>query len=203
MNVTIKPYIDAARRRLWDAGVRLEMLRERQCGGDEYTRRVRALHRRLGVPEGYNRRGLPLHYEASELVAVSCGLHGEARRMQRTAAAWLTAMRSEAALDGVALPVRWAYRSVEDQAALIRVELASGGATIERILAWMAAPGYSEHHTGRAVDFESAAECEAFEDSPAFDWLDRNAGRFHFRLSYPRDNRLGVAYEPWHWYCEA
>ncbi|MET0229666.1 MAG: D-alanyl-D-alanine carboxypeptidase family protein, partial [Rhodanobacteraceae bacterium] len=35
--------------------------------------------------------------------------------------------------------------------------------------------------------------------SPAFRWLMRHAKRFGFRLSYPRSNRHGIAYEPWHW----
>ncbi|HVT32680.1 MAG TPA: D-alanyl-D-alanine carboxypeptidase family protein, partial [Rhodanobacteraceae bacterium] len=35
--------------------------------------------------------------------------------------------------------------------------------------------------------------------SPAFAWLKRHASRFGFRLSYPRRNRHGIAYEPWHW----
>jgi D-alanyl-D-alanine carboxypeptidase len=40
---------------------------------------------------------------------------------------------------------------------------------------------------------------ETFERSPAFAWLQRNASRFGFALSYPRGNRHGIAYEPWHW----
>ena len=40
---------------------------------------------------------------------------------------------------------------------------------------------------------------EEFERSDAFAWLTRRAGEFGFRMSYPRDNPHGVAYEPWHW----
>ena len=40
---------------------------------------------------------------------------------------------------------------------------------------------------------------ETFEDSEAFAWLQQNAGRYGFRLSFPRGNPHGVAYEPWHW----
>ena len=40
---------------------------------------------------------------------------------------------------------------------------------------------------------------EEFEHSAAFAWLRRNAGNYGFHLSYPRDNRHGIAYEPWHW----
>ena len=40
---------------------------------------------------------------------------------------------------------------------------------------------------------------ESFEDSDAFAWLGKHAGRHGFHLSYPRGNRHRVAYEPWHW----
>ena len=43
-------------------------------------------------------------------------------------------------------------------------------------------------------------EAEAsFEATPAFAWLQRNATRHRFHLSYPRDNPHGITYEPWHW----
>jgi D-alanyl-D-alanine carboxypeptidase len=38
-----------------------------------------------------------------------------------------------------------------------------------------------------------------FERTEAFRWLSQNAGRFGFSLSFPRDNRYGYMYEPWHW----
>jgi zinc D-Ala-D-Ala carboxypeptidase len=65
-----------------------------------------------------------------------------------------------------------------------------------------APPGYSEHHTGRAVDLGTAgcaALDQAFAQTPAFAWLQRHAQRFGFYLSYPRDNAEGYLYEPWHW----
>jgi len=65
-----------------------------------------------------------------------------------------------------------------------------------------AAPGYSEHHGGRALDIgtpdEPPAE-ESFEKTAAFEWLQRNAEGHGFVLSYPRDNPHGIVYEPWHW----
>ena len=60
----------------------------------------------------------------------------------------------------------------------------------------------TEHHTGRAVDVMTPGGPileEAFEDTDAFRWLARHACRFGFRLSYPRGNAHGFAYEPWHW----
>ncbi|NND57300.1 MAG: D-alanyl-D-alanine carboxypeptidase family protein, partial [Xanthomonadales bacterium] len=33
----------------------------------------------------------------------------------------------------------------------------------------------------------------------AFAWLTAHAKQFGFRMSFPRGNPHGVAYEPWHW----
>ena len=76
------------------------------------------------------------------------------------------------------------------------------GLSVEEILTVNAAPGYSEHHGGRALDIgtpdEPPAE-ESFERTRAFDWLRAEAGGHGFAMSYPRDNAHGIVYEPWHW----
>lgn len=62
--------------------------------------------------------------------------------------------------------------------------------------------GFSEHHSGRAIDITTPGFDplkEEFEDSEAFEWLSRRAIDFGFSLSYPRENQYGIAYEPWHW----
>ncbi len=43
---------------------------------------------------------------------------------------------------------------------------------------------------------------EEFGNSEAFCWLIGHARQFGFRLSYHRENRYGIAYEPWHWFFE-
>jgi D-alanyl-D-alanine carboxypeptidase len=110
-------------------------------------------------------------------------------------------MRETASKAGVALLAVSGFRSIERQAEIIRAKLSSGQ-KIEDILRLVAAPGYSEHHTGRAIDIGTPGEeplTEAFADTPAFRWLAENAGHFGFRLSYPKGNAHGIAYEPWHW----
>eukprot|EP00897_Mesotaenium_endlicherianum_P006111 jgi/Mesen1/5528/ME000279S04739 len=67
-----------------------------------------------------------------------------------------------------------------------------------------APPGYSEHHTGYAIDVGDADSVEThvefeFEQTAAFHWLQANANRYHFEMSFPPDNTQGVMYEPWHW----
>ena len=110
-------------------------------------------------------------------------------------------MKAAAQADGVAIRIVSAFRSIERQTEIVRGKL-ERGLSLDAILEVSAPPGYSEHHTGRAVDITtdgaSALEIE-FERTEAFRWLCSRAGEFGFSLSYPRDNPHGYAYEPWHW----
>jgi D-alanyl-D-alanine carboxypeptidase len=110
-------------------------------------------------------------------------------------------MKDAAAAGGIELQAVSAFRSVEYQAGIISRKL-DAGQSMAQILKVSAAPGYSEHHSGRALDistpgFEPLEE--AFENSPAFEWLQESAGDYGFALSFPRNNQHGLAYEPWHW----
>lgn len=156
----------------------------------------------LGVPRDYGRiRHLRLQREPARLVAIGADIHGRPQWLQARAARALAGMRESAARDGIDLQVVSAFRSIEYQLGILERKLARGQ-TIDEILRVSAAPGYSEHHSGRAVDLTTpgfAALEEDFERSPAFAWLMRNASPFGFALSYPRGNPHGIAYEPWHW----
>jgi D-alanyl-D-alanine carboxypeptidase len=80
------------------------------------------------------------------------------------------------------------------------------GLSLESILCVSAPPGYSEHHSGRAIDLTTNGVRpleQEFEHTDAFQWLSTNAGRFGFALSFPPNNRYGYAYEAWHWCFEA
>lgn len=116
------------------------------------------------------------------------------------ARAWLR-MRRAAQQQDIALDAISGYRSHDYQLGIFRRKLARGQ-TLEQVLAVNAAPGFSEHHGGAALDIGTSGEPpaeESFEATPAFAWLMRHAGDFGFVLSYPRDNPHGIVYEPWHW----
>lgn len=168
----------------------------------DYLARLAAIHQSLGIDPGYGcARGLSPQIEATALVEVGPDKFGrDARLVADAATAWM-AMRDAAASDGVVLELVSAFRSVDYQRGLIERKLAAGLA-IEAILEASAAPGYSEHHTGRAVDLGTPGSPEleeVFEATAAFAWLARHAARYGFRLSFPRDNPHGILYEPWHW----
>ncbi|WP_058834262.1 M15 family metallopeptidase [Luteimonas abyssi] len=121
-----------------------------------------------------------------------------------TARAWAR-MRSAARADDIALEAISGYRSHDYQLGIFARKRARGQ-SVRDILAVNAAPGFSEHHTGRALDIgtpgEPSAE-ESFEATDAYAWLDAHAGTYGFVLSYPRDNPHGIVYEPWHWRYES
>jgi zinc D-Ala-D-Ala carboxypeptidase len=113
-------------------------------------------------------------------------------------------MKQKAISHGVQLGIVSAFRSVHRQAEVID-QKKKKGLSEKEIFKVNAPPGYSEHHSGRAIDISTPGYPsleEVFEDSAAFDWLLNNAGDYGFRLSYPRNNAYGIAYEPWHWLYE-
>lgn len=169
---------------------------------NDFAQRIAAIHRRLGIPPDYaERTGLPLQPEPETLVEVSPGRTERRHWLEPEAAARWARMEAAAEGDMIRLVLVSAWRSVEYQQGLIQRKL-DRGQSIDDILRVNAAPGYSEHHSGRAVDLGVAGEpplTEDFERTAAFRWLSRNAERFGFALSYPRDNAHGIVYEPWHW----
>ena len=167
------------------------------------ARRARRPARELGIPANYGpSRGLTPHREARRLVSVGPAPDDgkPVRLTPRAAVAWRQ-MRDAAAGDGVVLLPLSGFRSVARQTEIIREKL-DAGQLLADILRLVAAPGYSEHHTGRALDLGSPEHIELdahFARTAAYRWLRRRAGEFGFHLSFPRGNRHGIAYEPWHW----
>ena len=139
--------------------------------------------------------------EVSDLVAIT----GDgAILMQPEAAAQFAAMVTTAAAEGIYLIPISGFRTIEDQQYLFFEIKAERGQTVSTRAAVSAPPGYSEHHTGYAIDIGDADQPDtdlsiAFQETPAFQWLAANAPRYSFELSFPEDNDQGVQYEPWHW----
>ena len=118
----------------------------------------------------------------------------------------LLKMREEAKKDGIYLVFLSGYRSINLQKDIfyslksIRNQEASERARVS------APPGYSEHSTGFAIDIGDATQRETdfeteFENTKAFRWLIKNAAKFHFKLSFDKNNKY-IDYEPWHWRYE-
>ncbi len=156
----------------------------------------------LGIDLDYGVvRDLPIMREPSLLVSAGTDRFRRTIWLEPdTRSAWL-AMQAAAIKAGVKTEIISAFRSQHYQADLVRRKLKRGQAIVE-ILTVSAAPGFSEHHSGRAIDLAEPGMpplVEAFADSAAFSWLKANARRFGFIMSFPPENRHGVMYEPWHW----
>ena len=118
----------------------------------------------------------------------------------------LLSMRQDAMREGVNLVFLSGFRSIKLQEEIfyslksIRNQNASERARVS------APPGYSEHSTGFAIDIGDANYRETdfeveFENTDAFRWLKMNAAKYHFKLSFKKNNRH-INYEPWHWRYE-
>ncbi len=62
-------------------------------------------------------------------------------------------------------------------------------------------PGYSEHHSGLAIDFSTVYTTQnKFHETKQGKWLTENAHKYGFVLRYPKDkvSITGINYEPWH-----
>jgi D-alanyl-D-alanine carboxypeptidase len=156
----------------------------------------------LCIPADYGDvHQLPSVAEPAELAYAGRDRYQRALWLIAPAARAWQRMRETALADGVQLDAISGYRSHAYQLGIFARKLARGQ-TVEQILSVNAAPGYSEHHSGRAIDIgtpgEPAAE-ESFERTAAFAWLTDRARDFGFTMSYPTDNPHGITYEPWHW----
>jgi LAS superfamily LD-carboxypeptidase LdcB len=94
------------------------------------------------------------------------------------------------ARSGVTNPITTCYTGVSNREEAKRQYIARGEAS--------APPGFSEHHSGKAFDFSPISQ--SFENTTAFTWLESNASKYGFKLSYPKGSTQGAGYEPWHWY---
>lgn len=139
--------------------------------------------------------------DSTDLVAVTGdGKH----QLHQAAAAKFLQMQADAKASGVNLAILSGFRDHESQNHLFftikeqRVQAAKKRAEVS------APPGYSEHHTGYALDIGDGKEPSThletdFEQTDAFKWLQKNAAKYSFELSFPRNNPQGISYEPWHW----
>jgi zinc D-Ala-D-Ala carboxypeptidase len=171
-----------------------------------YEERAMQTLKELGIPASFvTQHPRPLHGECDDLVSIGLDMFGREQRLERRAASQWQSMLAAAGKEGTSLLVVSGFRSFDYQRQIIERKLAEG-LTLEQITCVSALPGYSEHHTGRAIDIGTPGSPpleEEFEKTPAFDWLTRRGRDFGFSMSYLRGNPFGIIYEPWHWLFRA
>lgn len=116
-------------------------------------------------------------------------------------------MIEDAKKEKVYLGIRSAYRDSAEQAYQFYYLGDLYKQTMKQRLKHTAPPKFSEHHTGFAIDFMDLQNTGnnysiSFEQTPAFKWLQKNACRYGFVMSFPKNNKQNIQYEPWHWRYE-
>jgi len=139
-------------------------------------------------------------YEPDDLVGIKGGSYRAGRqdlRLRKCAAESLEEMAAAAARDGLTLTASSSYRSYAYQVQVYERnvrELGQEAADRES-----ARPGHSQHQLGLVVDFGSVTD--AFAQSAEGIWLNANASRFGWSLSYPDgyEDITGYRWESWHY----
>ena len=142
-----------------------------------------------------------IFYESCSLVSIGKDIYGREQFLDSQAAKSFFEMKKAAKEDSIDLQFVSAFRSFDSQKKIIERKL-NRGSLINKILEENKLPGYSEHHTCKAIDFTSKklnTLSTQFENSKEFKWITENASTYNFYLSYPKDNEEGIMYEPWHW----
>lgn len=109
---------------------------------------------------------------------------------------------------GKTLLVSSGYRSPAYQIIIFLHYLKHYKNNLKKTLRRVALPGWSEHGNPnqQAIDFMTK-DGKPSEKNPLdfiktreYSWLVKNANNYNFYLSYPRNNKLGIMFEPWHWH---
>ena len=140
--------------------------------------------------------------QEGDLQSIGKDIYGRKQFLQSNAAHSWELMKNTAYKNNIYLFAVSGYRSYTDQANIIYRKL-KRGASLEQILTVNKLPGYSEHHSGRAIDItnsKSIGLSDDFKYTNEYKWLIENAGQFGFRLTYPEENNSCIIFEPWHWY---
>ena len=111
-----------------------------------------------------------------------------------------TTMKNDIEKEGLNIRIISAYRSYEYQDNLYNNYLKNEKKEI--VDTYSARAGYSEHHTGLAIDIDNKKlDFNKFYLTKEFIWMQNNAYKYGFILRYPKDkeNITGYSYEPWHY----
>lgn len=115
-------------------------------------------------------------------------------------------MKEAAKADGIDLNIVSGFRAISRQKSIFPKKFKPGIVpSDERFISRLkesAPPGFSEHHTGYAIDICSVEESD-FEKGGRYYkvgvWLKKHAKEFGFEQSFPENNSQGLINEPWHY----
>ncbi|MDP2629600.1 MAG: D-alanyl-D-alanine carboxypeptidase family protein [Candidatus Harrisonbacteria bacterium] len=141
------------------------------------------------------------HYSPAKLTTIEEAFSYNQRDLSIHAQVWpfLEDLLEDAKDDGINLQIISSFRSFYEQSDLKgRYVVTYGAGSANQ---FSADQGYSEHQLGTAVDFtteELGAVFTSIQNTEAYTWLQDNAHKYGFVLSYPENNSY-YQFEPWHW----
>lgn len=180
---------------------------KRPAGDIQMGQAASAAEPEIGIPWNLilvnGKHSLPLEFKVS-LESV-----GNVRMDYRAASA-LADMLAKAGEDDIPLTACSGYRSVKQQKRLyeenIRCNIQQGFSEEDALMATqrvMQPPGFSEHHTGLAVDLQSNGSPLNlnFSETAAYQWLSQHAWEYGFIERYPKSKEelTAISWEPWHY----
>lgn len=94
------------------------------------------------------------------------------------------------------------YRNVQSQRDIYNDRVASQGEELAAL--YVATPGYSEHHTGLAMDlsfYTDSGASVSIEEYEYGNWIDEHCAEYGYVLRYPSDkvDITKIGYEFWHY----
>ena len=108
-------------------------------------------------------------------------------------------MKNDIEKENMTIRIISAYRSFNYQENLYNNYLKKDEKAI--VDTYSARPGYSEHHTGLAIDIDNnKLDFNKFYMTKEFVWMNENSYKYGFIIRYPKDKEYitGYTYEPWH-----
>lgn len=117
----------------------------------------------------------------------------------------LSALVNAAKTDGIDLSIVSAYRSYATQVSTYNYWVQYNGGNIDAADKISARAGHSQHQLGTAIDFSSKEVSDTigtrFSTTKASTWLQQNAYKYGFVISFPYgyERVTGFSYESWHY----
>lgn len=141
--------------------------------------------------------GIPMSYEANDIVTLPVGYRSGTQRLRSEPAAAIVALIDAGRLAGVNLIVGSSYRSGPTQQSIYNNAVNNDGLSQR----YSAPPGHSEHQLGTTVDLTDTSTGNfVTSGSIAHNWLLAHSAAFGFTQSYTATNIAETGYieEPWH-----
>lgn len=148
---------------------------------------------------------LPDDWEENVELSEAKGIEDETIYVEKKALEQFYKLQSELLKEGVDIRLESTYRSVKEQQELWNEWIVEYGE--DYVKAYVAVPGFSEHHTGLAIDVCLVIDGKIVNDNDEmiaqrdiFAKVHAKLAKYGFILRYleGKDDITGYSYEPWH-----